>query len=181
MKYATLLALGLISTVNTIDFDGDGIDDTPEDAEDEEDEGMWGGEDEWYEEDQYDEFNFDDFEMTKRFTMLAAMNANMTADTDGTDELGLFRVEHYNNDVFVDYLFEMDLSNDTTSYVSGWSETFKNNVESYDFVAEDNCYLRFYLEEIDTDPDDSTATVSSVCNVDVPCANTPFAYAPCWL
>jgi len=37
------------------------------------------------------------------------------------------------------------------------------------------------LEEIDTDPNDSTATVTSECNVDVPCNNTPFAYIPCWL
>ena len=109
MKYFALLAL--LGSATAIDFDGDGIDDTPEDADTyEDDEGMWGGEDEWYEEDQYEEYNWEDFEMTKTFTMLNAMNANMTADADGTDELGIFRVEHYNNDLFVDNLFEMDLS-----------------------------------------------------------------------
>jgi hypothetical protein len=66
--------------------------------------------------------------MTKTFTMLAAMNANMTADADGTDELGLFKVAQYNNDVYVGDLFSYDLSNDTTSYVSGWKKTFKNEV-----------------------------------------------------
>jgi hypothetical protein len=49
MKY-NLALLALLGAVNTKDFDGDGIDDTPQDAE-EEDEGMFGGEDEWYEED----------------------------------------------------------------------------------------------------------------------------------
>ena len=179
MKLLALLAL--LGSATAIDFDGDGIDDTPAEEADDEDESMWGGDDEWYEEDGYDEYSYDDYEMTKTFTMLAAMNANMTADADGTDELSIFRVEHYNNDVFVDNLFEMDLSNDTTSYVSGWSQTFKDAVEAYDFVADDDCYLRIYLEETDTDPNDSTATVSSTCNVDVPCSNTPFAYAPCWL
>jgi hypothetical protein len=50
MKY-NLALLALLGAVNTKDFDGDGIDDTPQDAEEEEDEGMFGGEDEWYEED----------------------------------------------------------------------------------------------------------------------------------
>ena len=53
MKYATLLALGLISTVNAIDFDGDGIDDTPTDAE-EEDEGNR-RDPEWYEEEEFED------------------------------------------------------------------------------------------------------------------------------
>jgi len=30
--------------------------------------------------------------------MIGAMNLNMTSDADGTDELGILRVEHYNND-----------------------------------------------------------------------------------
>jgi len=54
MKYATLLALGLISTVNAIDFDGDGIDDTPTDAEEEEDEGNR-RDPEWYEEEEFED------------------------------------------------------------------------------------------------------------------------------
>jgi hypothetical protein len=152
MKYFVLLAL--LGSVNTIDFDGDGIDDTPEDADENEEDG-----DKWYQDEQYEEFNYDDFAKTKRFTMLSAMNANMTTDTDGTDELGIFKVDLFNDDQFIEHLFKIDLSDDTTSFVSGWKKTYKNEVSSYDFVAEDNCYLRFHLEEIDTEEEEA----ESVC------------------
>ena len=50
--------------------------------------------------------------------MLAAMNINKTTDADGTDELGIFRVDIYKNGVFSENMFYKDLSDDdTTSYV----------------------------------------------------------------
>lgn len=130
MKFATLLALGLISTVNAIDFDGDGIDDTPEDAEDEEDEGNR-RDPEWYEEEEFEDFKFTDLEKVKKFTMIGAMNLNMVSDADGTDELGILNVKLYNNDQFVEEIFSKDLSTDTTSFVSGWKTTFKGSTPSF--------------------------------------------------
>ena len=131
MKYATLLALGLISTVNAIDFDGDGIDDTPDEADDGEDEGNR-RDDEWYEEEEFEDFTFRDAEKVKKFTMIGAMNLNMVSDADGTDELGILSVKHYNNDQLVEKIFERDLSQDSDeSFVSGWKKTFKGNMPSF--------------------------------------------------
>jgi hypothetical protein len=52
--------------------------------------------------------------------MLAAMNANKTSDADGTDELGVFKVDVYKAGVYDSNLFYKDLSDDTTSFVAGW-------------------------------------------------------------
>jgi hypothetical protein len=129
MKFATLLALGLISTVNAIDFDGDGIDDTPEDAEDEEDEGNR-RDPEWYEEEEFEDLKFDDLEKVKKFTFVGVKNLNMVSDADGTDELGIINVKLYNNDQFVEKLFEVDYSS-YTNFKSGWYMTNGGSIPSF--------------------------------------------------
>jgi hypothetical protein len=83
MKYFSLIALVGLSTVNTIDFDGDGADDTKDDRKTMDDDMMMDGDEELWYEDMYEDM--DDEEMAeayydmldvKEFVMLAAMNAN---------------------------------------------------------------------------------------------------------
>merc|ERR1740117_1846864 len=103
MKFNTLIALGLVATINAaeeanvvpagyIDFDGDGVDDYDyveeeecegRDCKDEETENDDWMEAEEYENGDYEEWEYDDFEDQKIFKILSAMNANMTSDSDG--------------------------------------------------------------------------------------------------
>jgi hypothetical protein len=45
----------------------------------------------------------------------------------------------------------------------------------FDYDGSENCYLKMSMEELDAG--DAKAT----CEVVLPCTNSPFAYAPCWL
>ena len=185
MKYLTLIALGLVSVADAAyDFDGDGVDDYVVEDEEEECTGMAcrqeANEDNWmdedmYEDDTYEDWDFEDFESQKVFKMLAAMNANKTSDADGTDELGEFTVDLYHDGAFKHNVFYRDLSSDTESFVKGWQTRFDaTSAEEYTFQSSDDCFLRISLEEIDTDS-------NSYCKIDVPCDDTQFSYAPCWI
>ena len=46
-----------------------------------------------------------DYAAMKEFVMLAAISANQTADADGSDELGVFKVELFKDDAYVKDLF----------------------------------------------------------------------------
>ena len=130
MKFATLYALVLVSVADatevSYDLDGDGVDDLTPDTTEEciGRECRQNEQDAWMNEDQYEDYDFEDFENQKIFTMLAAMNANKTSDADGTDELGTFKVDVYKAGVYHSNIFNKDLSGDTTSYVAGWRERF---------------------------------------------------------
>ena len=108
--------------------------------------------------------------------MLAAMNINQTTDADGTDELGIFRADVFKNGVYSDNMFYKDLSDEdnTNVYVKGWKQRFSGAGAEYTFEASADCFIRMTLEEIDT-------SSNQTCSIDVPCTNTPFSYAPCWI
>ena len=77
--------------------------------------------------------------------MLAAMNANKTSDADGTDELGVFKVDVFRAGQFESNVFWKDLSGDTTSFVKGWDARFDQGSEEYTFAASEDCFLRMFL------------------------------------
>ena len=135
MKYFSLIALVGLSTVNTIDFDGDGADDTKDDRKTMDDDMMMDGDEELWYEDMYEDM--DDEEMAeayydaldvKEFVMLAAMNANQTADADGSDELGIFKVGLFYGNTWQGDIFYTDLNAtdaaDKGNYTKGWSKRF---------------------------------------------------------
>lgn len=117
----------------------------------------------------------------KQFVMLAAISANQTADGDGSDELGIFKVELYKNNQFVENLFEKDLNDADTnddfgSYTNGWRKEFSTSGAVADFTVQDEaCYLRMSMEELDSND------ITAKCEINLPCTNSPFAYAPCWI
>ena len=176
MKYLTLAALLGFSKIKAIDFDGDGVDDTPERPDDMDD---GGDEDYWYEDEQYEDLDYYEAVDTKEFVMLAAMNADMTADADGNDELGVFKVGLFKGNQWERDIFYTDLSDpdseDFGNYVAGWTKTFADEGLATEFEVVDDCYLKMYLEELDSND------VKAFCEIDLPCTNTAFAYAPCWL
>ena len=131
-------------------------------------------EEDTYDQGEYANWEFEDFENQKTFTMLAAMNANKTSDADGTDELGVFKVDLFRAGQFESNVFWKDLSGDTTSFVKGWDQRFDAGSEDHTFTYSEDCFLRIRLEEIDTNSNSS-------CSIDVPCEDTPFSYAPCWI
>lgn len=65
---------------------------------------------------------------------------------------------------------------DFGTYTNGWSKNLTGD-KAIDFTYYDyeKCHLKFSLEEIDS------SSVTAKCEVVVPCTNTPFAYAPCWI
>jgi len=145
MKYCTLMALGMVSvdtaTTYEYDYDGDGVVDYTEEYEEEcegrdcaayYDDNAWMEED-TYETGVYEDWDFEDFESQKVFKMLAAMNANKTSDADGIDELGEFKVDLYHDGAFKHNVYYKDLSDDTTSFVKGWSTRFDGDNGEYTF------------------------------------------------
>ena len=100
MKYFALLALLSLANVEAIDYDGDGTDDTPANT-------TCTGDECWYKADAVKEskLTWKDYAAMKEFVMLAAISANQTADADGSDELGIFKVELYKDDAYVKDLF----------------------------------------------------------------------------
>ena len=181
MKYCTLLALIGLSNVNTIDFDGDGKDDT--DKNDGRDDMMDDDDERWYEEDEiedeYADWDYEDFAHRKEFVMLAAMNANQTADADGSDELGIFKVGLFSGNRWQTDIFRADLNDSTSAdfgnYTKGWTKTFARDGKANEFELVDDCHIQVYMEELDAD------NVTAKCEIDLPCTNTAFSYAPCWL
>ena len=178
MKYFSVLALMCLSSVNTIDFDGDGKDDTPAKPEDGEYEDKEEGEP-WYEEDQYADAEYEDFVDIKEFVMLAAMNANQTADADGSDELGVFKVGLFKGNKWEKDIFWTNLNDpnspDYGNYTKGWNKRFAADGQVSEFEVVDDCHIKVYLEELDAN------NVNATCEIDLPCSNTAFSYAPCWL
>ena len=181
MKFKTLFTLMSLAAVNAVDFDGDGIDDTatPDSTE-------CTGQDCWFNSEEVKEskLTWKDYAAMKEFVMLAAISANQTADDDGSDELGLFKVALYKDDQFEKNLFEKDLNDPATNddfgaYTNGWKKDFSvttngNNVADFTLYDE-SCYLKMTMEEIDSN------NVKAQCDIVMPCTNTPFAYAPCWI
>jgi hypothetical protein len=80
----------------------------------------------------------------------------------------------------------MDLTADKEKFVKGWSESYQaSDSMEWDFTYDDNCFIKFTLEEQDSEVNtvdvEKTTYSTQSCNVDVPCTDTPFAYAPCWV
>lgn len=178
MKFQTLIALMCTASVDAVDFDGDGIDDTT--AE----EHVACTDDCWYESDEVQEskLTWKDYAAQKEFVMLAAMSANQTADGDGNDELGVFKVELFKNDVYVEDLFNHDLNDADTNddfgtYENGWKKQFSGRgaTQGFTYDGEESCYLKMSMEELDSNG------VTAMCEVVLPCNNSPYAYAPCWI
>lgn len=95
MKFTQLFTIFCLASIKAIDFDGDGIDDSaPADNT------TCTGQDCWYESEEVEEskLTWKDFAAKKQFRMLAAISANQTADDDGSDELGVFKVELFKED-----------------------------------------------------------------------------------
>ena len=122
-----------------------------------------------------------DYAAQKEFVMLAAISANQTADGDGSDELGIFKVELFKDDQYVKDLYYADLNDATTNpdfgtYTNGWKKSFNPSKSGVDFeVRDEACYLKMSLEELDAN------NVKAKCEIVLPCTNSPFAYAPCWI
>ena len=183
MKYFTFLALLGLANINATDFDGDGIEDKPANT-------TCTGTDCWYEAEEVQEskLTWRDYANKKEFIMLAAGIANQTADADGNDELGVFKVELYKDNNYVKDLFNKDLNDASTNddfgtYQNGWRKDFTTpgNEAVADFEwnenSESECYLKMSMEELDG----SAEEYKSTCEVKLPCTNSPFAYAPCWI
>ena len=179
MKFRSLLTLMCLASINAVDFDGDGVDDTTAKGN------KTCNGDCWYEEEavQESDLTWRDYAAMKEFVMLAAISANQTADDDGSDELGMFKVELFQDGVKTKDLFKKDLNDPATNpdhgtYTAGWKKSFvgqgDGNVAPFTNY-DDTCHIKMSLEEIDSN------SVTAKCEIVLPCVNTPFAYAPCWI
>jgi hypothetical protein len=89
--------------------------------------------------------------------------------------MNFFKAAVYLNNQWDANLFYMNLTAATDKFTKGWKESYQaDDSKEWDFTYDDNCFIKFTLEEQDTD-------ATSQCVVDVPCTDTPFAYAPCWV
>merc|ERR1712070_187755 len=122
MKFFTLVAMMCLANVDAVDFDGDGVDDTTASSNE-----TCSGNGCWYESEEIQEsdMTWKDYAAQKQFVMLAAISANQTADGDGSDELGIFKVELYKENQYVRDLVYKDLNDASTNtdfgtYTNGW-------------------------------------------------------------
>ena len=142
---------------------------------------MMDDEERWYEDEEFEDSDmmYEDFLETKEFVMLAAMNANQTADADGSDELGIFKVGLFDGGRWQRDIFWADLNatdaEDKGNYTTGWSKRFSTDGQVSEFELVDDCHIKVHLEELDAN------NVTAKCEIDLPCTNTAFSYAPCWL
>ena len=123
MKYFTFLALLSFANVEAVEYDYDGNGGTKLES--------CSGEDCWYMQDEVvnSDMTREGYSKEKEFVMLSAMNANQTADADGSDELGEFKIELFKNSAYVKTLFSTDLSDATENsdfgtYANGWEKEF---------------------------------------------------------
>lgn len=147
MKLRSIVAMMCLANINAVDFDGDGVDDTPA-----RDNSTCSGQDCWYNDEEVEEsdLTWEDYAAMKQFVMLAAISANQTADGDGSDELGIFKVELFENDEKVMDLFRSDLNDadsnpDFGTYTNGWKKDFSTYGDRAvaDFTNyDDRCYIK---------------------------------------